>query len=275
MILSFHPVIRANKNLSVAGQKALPKEYLQAIKASDAVILPQIAPKFLYEAVMEFNKPCFPDQALRFKWKDKSSQIHSFLHWGITFPKTELFEDVGALLLGGVSIDYPFVIKSASEHEGRGVVLVKGEEDLLAIRLDPPKCLLSGPILAQEFINGQGYVLRVVCLYKDQVAYWKWAESEIVSIAKRAKVIRDFRKDLIQKGIETTIALREKVRLDVAAIDMIYDMTNPEMPYWLEVNFFFGRKGLGGSRKYYGLLLKATKCWLRDVGLNPEVSLWV
>lgn len=277
MVLSFHPIIKADINLSVAGKSSLSKGAIEAIKKADAIILPQIAPIFLYEMVIEKQKPHFPDQTLRFQWKDKADQLRSFDEWEIPYPKTFIFESLKSFMETDLSkfssLGYPFFLKSALEHEGQGIILVKDEQDLNHIRAKLPAFLITGPILAQEYISTNGCVLRVVSLYKFHLAYWKKDETEIVSISRGARILRRYRKDLIQKGIQEILRLKDKVRLDLAAVDIVFNMEKPSLPYLLEVNFFFGRKGLGGRKGFYKLLLRAIQSWLREIGINREVSL--
>ena len=39
---------------------------------------------------------------------------------------------------------------------------------------------------------------------------------------------------------------------------------------FLEINFFFGRTGLGGSERFYSLLRQAIEGWLDRLGLSVE-----
>jgi len=38
----------------------------------------------------------------------------------------------------------------------------------------------------------------------------------------------------------------------------------------LEINYYFGRRGLGGTINYYRLLYKAVQDWLEEAGFDPE-----
>lgn len=52
----------------------------------------------------------------------------------------------------------------------------------------------------------------------------------------------------------------------MAGVDVIFDEGQDEpSPFLLEINYFFGRVGIGGSKEYYGILKKAIKRWLRTV----------
>ncbi len=279
MILSFHPIIKAHKNIVVADKEGISNRVKRLIRGADAVILPQVAPFFLIETLLEYQKPHFPDQSLRIGWRNKVDQLNSFHLWGVDYPKTLVFEDLNSLFAHSTLLSqrpgFPFLIKSANEHEGNNILLVedeKGLEELYGKRQD---IFLSSPLLVQEYIESQGYVLRVVTLYKDYVGYWKKGDSLVVNISKGAKIVEDFRPELIREGIESVRRVKTQTRLDLAAVDMVFSLKEPACPYWLEVNFFFGRKGLGGRHGFYKLLLSSVSHWLTDLGLKPEISLWV
>ncbi len=73
MILSFHPCFEADKNIICAGRDPGADE-MAAIKAADAVILPQGCRKSLYEMATENCPLVFPDYSARFKYPGKINQ---------------------------------------------------------------------------------------------------------------------------------------------------------------------------------------------------------
>jgi ribosomal protein S6--L-glutamate ligase len=52
-------------------------------------------------------------------------------------------------------------------------------------------------------------------------------------------------------------------------VDIVFSLTqaDPE-PMILEINYYFGRRGLGGSLKYYRLLFKTIQTWLKQKGFD-------
>ena len=54
-------------------------------------------------------------------------------------------------------------------------------------------------------------------------------------------------------------------------MDFVFPISekDPE-PLFLEINYYFGRRGLGGSENYYQLLHQAIRDWLEEEGLDPE-----
>ena len=59
------------------------------------------------------------------------------------------------------------------------------------------------------------------------------------------------------------LLLAGAVALWVAGFDVIFSSANGDPdPMLLEINYFFGRKGLGGSENYYRILLEEIRNWL-------------
>jgi ribosomal protein S6--L-glutamate ligase len=71
--------------------------------------------------------------------------------------------------------------------------------------------------------------------------------------------------ELTRKGIGCVQRFCEKTGIDLAAFDVLFDRSrqDPE-PLLSEINFLFGRKGLGGSASFHALLNQAVHTWLED-----------
>jgi ribosomal protein S6--L-glutamate ligase len=55
--------------------------------------------------------------------------------------------------------------------------------------------------------------------------------------------------------------------INLAGLDVIFAEDDPqEHPLLLEINYFFGRSGLGGSQAFYRILKKEIHSWLRACG---------
>ena len=51
--------------------------------------------------------------------------------------------------------------------------------------------------------------------------------------------------------------------INVAGLDILFSgIGNPGTPLFLEINYYFGRRGLGGSLRFYELLEQAADRWL-------------
>ena len=61
--------------------------------------------------------------------------------------------------------------------------------------------------------------------------------------------------------------------INLAGFDLLFTNT-PETTeiYFLEINYFFGRKGLGGSEGFYRILMEEIERWLEKKGLIATAS---
>jgi hypothetical protein len=60
-----------------------------------------------------------------------------------------------------------------------------------------------------------------------------------------------------------------KTGINLAGFDLLFpDHEQETQPLFLEINYFFGRRGLGGSMKYYQLVDEAVGLWLKKIGLS-------
>jgi len=61
----------------------------------------------------------------------------------------------------------------------------------------------------------------------------------------------------------------QQTRINLAGFDFLFSETDISRqkikPLFLEINYFFGRKGLGGSDKYYRMLEHAIDDWCNKI----------
>ncbi|MBU4419623.1 MAG: hypothetical protein KKH84_01295, partial [Proteobacteria bacterium] len=61
----------------------------------------------------------------------------------------------------------------------------------------------------------------------------------------------------------------KKTGINLAGFDFLFSSeVNIKEPLFLEINYFFGRKGLGGSEKYYKILESEIQKWIESLNLN-------
>ena len=93
----------------------------------------------------------------------------------------------------------------------------------------------------------------------------------ITTISRGAIIDRDWNPVLQSKGKEQALLLAEKTGINLAAVDFVFPLSlKNSSPHFLEINYYFGRRGLGGSENYYRLLHQAIQEWLVEAGLKPE-----
>ncbi|MEJ2068672.1 MAG: hypothetical protein P8Y09_12175 [Deltaproteobacteria bacterium] len=169
----------------------------------------------------------------------------------------------------------PFLLKADRSHEADGVYIIKDALALEKALKDLNNMERSGSksFISQELIHAEGNVLRVVIIGGRAIAYWKRPRNQgqiITSLGRGAKIDKDWRRDLQKKGIIKARRLSDVTGINLAAVDFIFPFNLPEPdPLFLEINYYFGRRGLGGSLNYYSLLFEAVKDWVLERGLDP------
>jgi ribosomal protein S6--L-glutamate ligase len=76
---------------------------------------------------------------------------------------------------------------------------------------------------------------------------------------------------LQSKGVALVKQICHKTGINLAGLDVIFpaQVEDPD-PMLLEINYFFGRKGLGGSEAYYRILLEEIQSWVTALKLKRE-----
>jgi ribosomal protein S6--L-glutamate ligase len=277
MILSFHPCFAADAQVILADRK-LSSEDRRLIRGADAILLPQTCSLDLYRACADSKAHIFPDYGLRFNYPGKVGQSHLFEKLGIPHPATKRWPSVKKFrdaLKGenGPPHEIPFVFKTDKSHEGEGVLLVTDMQSLEAalVRLEK---IGPGRFISQELIPCQGNVLRAVVLHKKIITYWKRPgkpDEVVTTVSHGARVDKKWEPELQEKGMAQAGWICEKTGINLAAFDFVFSPDYPgPLPFILEINYYFGRKGLGGSLRYYRLLLKAIREWLKEKGFDAK-----
>jgi ribosomal protein S6--L-glutamate ligase len=279
-ILSFHPCFAAKDQIILGSRKLTPRDH-RLIKKAEAIILPQSCSQDLYQACKASSAELFPNYDMRFKYRGKMGQNALFKELQLPHPHTIPWVLVDqfrrAIHQEGLSHDCPFLLKGNEGHEGDGVFLITDPEALessLRVLSEWEKTGQSG-FVSQALIASGGNVLRAVLLENKIITYWKRPAlqgSLITTISRNAFVDKDWRKDLQEKGRVQTEILSQRTGINVAAIDYVFHMKDPEpQPLILEVNYYFGRRGLGGSLDYYRLLFEALQEWLKRKEFDPTL----
>ncbi len=279
IILSFHPCFTAGHQIILADRKLASGDH-RWIRRADAIILPQGCSRELYGACRESGAQVFPNYDMRFRYPGKLGQTLLFEEFRFPHPETKPWSSVyelrGFIRRGGkLSHSFPFLIKAGESHEGEGIFLItdSGElEFVLEILAAWEKTGQSG-FISQEMVQTDGNVLRAVILGRQTITYWKRRDNageSIITISRNARVDRSWRKDLQKKGRSEARRISKKAAIDLAAVDFVFSMRDPDpQPLCLEINYYFGRRGLGGSLNYYRLLHNTIKEWLRERGFDP------
>ncbi len=280
MILSFHPCFDTDVQV-ILGDRALDSSDLQLIRDAKAIILPQTCPQEIYDACSASSAALFPSYEMRFKYPGKMGQSILFKDFGFLHPATlrwHKVEEFKKTYPGAKEFPHelPFFIKDDKSHEADGVFLLKDIPSLSRAFDFLERRESSGlpGFVSQEFIHSEGNVLRAVIIGKRVITYWKRPNRPgqiITTISRDAVIDHDWRPDLQEKGRKQVMSLSVKTGINLGAIDFVFPLSDDDpAPFFLEINYFFGRRGLGGSEDYYRLLYQAVQDWIGEIGLDPE-----
>ena len=281
MILSFHPCFDADVQI-IIGDRPLSSGDLELVRKAKAIILPQGRTEDLYYACTKSNALIFPGYEMRFKYQGKTGQNLLFKYFGCPHPETLCWSSVEEFKKGykGQDLfphDLPFLVKADNVHEAEGVFLVKDKvsmSEALDYLIKRERSGILG-FVTQVYVGSDGNVLRAVIIGRKVITYWKRPYKHgkvITSISRGAIIDHDWKPDLQEKGRVQAQSLSKKTGINLAAIDFIFPFTEKEpAPLFLEINYYFGRRGLGGTKNYYRLLHEAIQDWLSEAGFDPKL----
>ena len=283
MIVSFNPIYEADENIICAGRDPDASD-LAAIKAAEAIILPQGCRQTLYEMAQGNCEHIFPNYDVRFRYPGKIGQIQLFRETHIPHPQTEAFQTIALFRskYGSKPRRLPFrlpmVLKLDWGGEGDTVYLIPSldalEEKLQQIETFEQSGQFG--FLLQQYIPNRNKTLRVVIIGQYVKSYWRIQESADSFLANLSKgAVLDFESDpnLQLRAIESINSFSKQTGINLAGVDLIFSKEKKQKtPYLLEINYFFGRHGLGGSEAYYRILNHEIYSWLERIGLTHETK---
>jgi ribosomal protein S6--L-glutamate ligase len=280
MILSFHPCIDADVQV-ILGDRDLDDDQRDLIKHAKAIILPQSCTFDLFTACSSSKAFVFPNYTYRFKYPGKIGQKALFERLNYPHPETLSWRSVSeyeaALTKSGFHAQgFPLVLKADRSHEGEGVIFVGDQTSLKKALADMKRQEGTGQsgFVTQNFVASAGNALRSVIIGSRIFSYWKRPatdEALITTISKGARIDHCWRPELQQKARAMTQQFSLETGINLAALDFVFDLSkkSPE-PLFLEINYYFARRGLGGNERYYPLVYQAIRDWLFFCGLAPD-----
>ena len=277
MILSYHPCFVGDKNRLCAGREPDDSDQT-AIRAAAAVILPQGCSRSLWEMARDGCPNVFPNFDCRFAYSGKTGQARLFRETGIPHPATTVVTRLaatdGGLPIPPLPADFPLVLKYDWGGEGESVFLVPSEADLRPMLETARRAEGRGRrgIVLQQFIP-HDRSLRVTVVGNRSIAYWRvnpTTDNFQANLAAGGRIDRRWRPDLMQTATTSVARWCRRLKIDLAGFDILFDLRRPDpLPLFLEINYFFGRRGLGGSEAFYRLLVDEIGRWLKARGLTP------
>jgi ribosomal protein S6--L-glutamate ligase len=281
MILSYHPCFEADKNLLCAGREPGADD-LEAIQAADAVILPQGCRQSLYKMARSNCKHVFPNFDAKFNHRGKIGQIQLFQEHHVFHPKTKVYRNIRTFsetyrnFSENLIYDFPFVFKFDWGGDGDLVYLIRSVEHFSNILKVAEEFENSGQkgFIIQEYIPSNNRSLRVVVIGETFLSYWRIqhdADHFLSNVAKDAIIDYDLYPDMQATAVESVKQFCSLTKINLAGFDILFaSETRTYTPIFLEINYYFGRRGLGGSEIFYDLLTKEIMKWIARIGLALE-----
>lgn len=271
-ILSFHSFVEADVNVCHSG-RVLSEHEIDAIKSAKAIILPQGCSRTLYDLVGSHCPNFFPNYDAYFDYPGKLGQAELFEKHGVSHPKTAVFPDLATYRKGGGygSFSYPFVLKFSWGGEGKNVFLIDSAKELLQamnIAAAHEKEGRKG-FLFQEYIPTGGRSLRVVVIGHSFYPYWRVAEnpdSFYSNLSKGAAIDCESFPEKQQAAVFALQGFCRDTGINLAGFDFLFDTGDTDnTPMFLEINYCFRCRGLGGVDNYNRLLVEGVREWLEKV----------
>ncbi|MFZ7124905.1 MAG: ATP-grasp domain-containing protein [Desulfobacterales bacterium] len=280
MIISFHPLFPGDICRLAAGRDPGPEDEAW-IRQAKAVILPQGCRERWYRLARRLCSHVFPNYDARFAYPGKIGQIRLFRSLGIPHPPSRLYPQLSILEAEGETglerppMPTPFVFKFDWGDEGRTVHRIGSLRDWDTVVSLARRYESTGQkgFLIQQLVPCGARSLRVVVIGTRRIAYWRVLDDPdafAASVSSGAWIDFDVDTHRLDRALAAVDALCRPTGIDLAGLDMLFcaesDAAGAETPLFIEINYFFGRKGLGGSEGYYRLLTREIERWLDAIG---------
>lgn len=276
MILSYHPCYVGDRNLLCAGRPPDAND-ASAMAEATAVILPQGCPEALYRLARQQCPQLFPHYDVRFGFPGKRGQARLFGRMDIPHPVTLSFAGVDDFFhrhprwRQSPPLDLPLVFKFDWGGGGDTVFRVAEIETLVALLDRAAQTEKSGAagFVLQAFVPGDHRTLRVAVIGEHREAYWRIQTDPTrfhASVCAGAVIERSAFPEQMAAGIRAVDDFCRRTAVNLAGFDLLFPENRAE-PLFLEINWFFGRRGLGGSEPFYTLLTAEIDRWLGRIGV--------
>ncbi|MFH1674512.1 MAG: hypothetical protein ABIF87_13945 [Pseudomonadota bacterium] len=232
---------------------------------ADLTVVPQRIKAHQYRFCQKHCVQLFPNYQYRFGFEGKYRNIELFRLFNAPYPPTKLYPSVSDFVKqhfekGAPHFLFPFVIKSDTGGGGWGVFLICDKQTLHETlkTLSDVRRHPTNRFIVQAFVPHRGRDLRVVVIGRSFYPYWRCQpdpEEFRNNVGRGAFIDYELDPDLREKGVGCVSTFCEKTGINLAAFDVLFDRSapNPE-PLLSEINFMFGRKGVGGSNNFFTYL---------------------
>ena len=238
------------------------------IRSARGVVMPRAASEGRYRRVAALARDWFPNFEPRFAYAGKTKQTMLFHRYEVRHPKTFIYRspaDLGAADRSGLPLAYPFVLKGDRGGGGSSVHPVTCRDNLQAALGRLPG---EEPLLIQEWVQHGGMDLRVVVVGFQMVSYFRVGRGFYNNVCRGGRVERSLFPERQEAGMDAVAKFCSLTGIQVAGFDLMFPDEGP--PVFVEINFHFGRKGLGGTPGFRRLFGEAVRAWQRGVSYPPH-----
>jgi len=258
--VSFHPEMPMEENLPPFADSDDP-EVRDLLRAAAGVVLPAHVSPWRYRLITHWARDWFPHLDARFAYQGKARQAELFRSLGVRHPETLLFESPDRLLSffarRPLPWPYPVVLKGDTGGGGSRVFPLYAAGDLERFAAELPG---REPALLQQWVEHGGRDLRVVVYGDRAVSYFRVGDGRFYNnLCRGGRLDRELCPWDQERGIEAVRDVCRRVGIDIAGFDLMFPDEGP--PVFIEINFHFGRKGLGGTVGHRGYLREAVDAW--------------
>jgi len=117
-----------------------------------------------------------------------------------------------------------------------------------------------------------GRSLRVVVIGQTVISYWRVqsnTRSFCSNLTRGAVIDVHSGPDLQDMAVKSVKAFCFRTGINLAGFDLLFSSERKNRtPLFLEVNYYFGRRGLGGSERFYEILIAEIEKWIDSLGLS-------
>ena len=258
--VSFNPEIKLEENLSIFSSLYDPLVHRLLQKAA-GVLLPSYVPPWRYRRITRLAQDWFPRLGTQFDCVGKSRQIELFRRLEVRHPETLLFKNPSHLLGYFNQWDspwgYPLVLKGDTGGGGSRVYPIYEPDQ---VRQHAAKLPAREPALLQRWVDHRGRDLRVVAYGEQLVSYFRIGDGQFYNnICRGGQIDYELRPDQQATGVRAVRDLCRRAQIDIAGFDLMFP--DQGTPVFVEINYHFGRKGLGGTPGHRQYVRQAVKDW--------------
>lgn len=268
MIVSFHPRLKLDLALPMR-RDALLGFLRRDAKSFKGAVVPQAVRSWQYWLLRQAGLLVFPNYDFRFGLEGKAGNARLFKRFGLPHPKSWAFAR-GDHVRECRDLEFPLVLKAERGGGGQGVFLARDRRELDGAlkSIEKYNGNSSGPVVAQEYLDSRGRDMRVVVIGSAIDAYWRRQDKKGEfrnNLARGARIDREGEPHLLKIGRDAVRQAAAQTGINLAGFDLLFPRGSDE-PVFLEINYFFGRKGLGGSIPFFETLERAVSRWAEGLG---------